>query len=501
MTRLPALRRVVLLCVPCALWATAALGAKAAFFVPRAELRAAVKTVGVMPVTVDDAVGDADEVAALLEAEIAARLKQGGFVVVPASAMRAVRERAQAALGGLYDPLTGVGNPERIDAFREFSEHEYQALHPVDALVRAEVVRRQATLRLGEAEWDGVQQRLASKASSLFGAMTSGGPAADTIPALSVAVRLTDAGGKTLYAGAGGLLALSPQAQGATVPRYVLVPSGPHGEPGEASLIERALTVALDPLTTGALLTSSLSFSLQQLPAQTTASANQTLKDLLRDHRRLGVAALELPAEDPAPRERMCAHYQALLLKQLGALGFKVESDPDSVALWAAERTAAGGFYDPLTGRLDMKKVNAARVRLLARMRERHNVSTLVVPTIVPRSAPSFQGYARWDGAALPVTGGGSFFYNSSIFNSNIGYSGTLEAYSLRLQVSDEAGTVLFEGFGGLELRAHLEEGEAVAVPATALFTQPAAEGASVGFALESLTKQQARDRACTSGC
>ena len=54
---------------------------------------------------------------------------------------------------------------------------------------------------------------------------------------------------------------------------------------------------------------------------------------------------------------------------------FEVAGGDEFEELWAAERTAAGGFYDPLTGRPDLGRIGSARARILAALRQRADVS------------------------------------------------------------------------------------------------------------------------------
>jgi hypothetical protein len=197
------------------------------------------------------------------------------------------------------------------------------------------------------------------------------------------------------------------------------------------------------------------------------------------------LASLELPEPAAEQNDRVQTHYADMLVARLTTLGFEVAGKNDSGGLWAAERARVGGFYDRYTGRLDLTKITAARARVLATLSERYNASALVIPSIVLRAAPFSQGYARWDGVAQPVTGRGSVLFNKSIFNNNLAYSGELEAYSLKLQIIDDTGKVLFQGMGGVALTKHLEDGRPVPVPEP--FGNAASGDAGVAVALRAL--------------
>jgi hypothetical protein len=467
---------------------TPPVSADATFTVPRSELITTIKTIGVMPVEVDDVVPDEDGVASRLEQDIATRLQLGGFTVVPPSAMRAIRARGQASLGGVYDQMTGAPIRERMQALEEFSTHEYRTQHPVGAMLRVKVLRRQATFQNGSADWDGVRERVTYEkgVTAVLQRMMSRLSVQADVPALSLAVSLVDSRGETVYTGFGGLLVLMYPTLGGKLVEYDLSAVNPKFAMGDPSVASRALTVALDPLTTGAVSDKRLSFTLPP-PPQASKTPISTLKDLLRAHPRVTLAAPEMRGPALEQGERVQAHYRALLAAKFTALGFDVAGGNDFDDLWAGERADTGGFYDRLTGRLELTKLSAARARVLATLRERYNVSAVIMPSIVARQAPCSEAYARWDGARESVTGAGSFIFNESIFNPGIGYSGDLDALSLKLRIVDDAGKVLYEGFGGVQLTTHLDRGRIVRVPEPSLFADPAGDARAVDLALESL--------------
>ena len=469
--------------------ATPAAGA-ASFAVPRAELISKIKSIGLMPLEMEDAVPSPDEVASRLEGYVTERLQTCGFTVVAPGEMRAIRARARASLGGVYDPMTGLPNPERLAALREFSTQEYQMQHPVDATLRLVIVRRRARFEMGWSEWDGVRERVTSNsgiADVMLQGMENGIQPGEEVPALSLAVSLVDAHGETVYTGVGGLLLLAyPTTVSGTLLDYDLGAVDPKFSLEDPAIAARALTVALDPLTTGAVLHKSLEFKLPQPKNSPTRRA--TLPDLRRDHRRAALATLEIPA--PIQQgERVQARYRKILTAKFTALGFEVVGGNDFDGLWAAERSAAGGLYDPFTGLPDLDKLNTALARVLATLRERYDMASVIMPSIVPRKAPFKEGYAHWDGVSEPVTGGGSLLFNSSIFNPNIGYSGQLEANSLKLRVLDGTGKLLYQGLGGVQLTEHLDHGQLVLVPESSLFADSARDAAALEAALHELAQ------------
>lgn len=464
------------------------------FAIPRADLVAAIKTIGLMPVDVDDSVPDADALASVLEQQITQRLQQAGFTVLPPDAMREIRARAQAAIGGVYDPMTGARLPERYAALQEFSQHEYHMHHPVDAVLHADVVRRRVTFTRGVATWDGVSEQISSSRTSagVQRALSLLAPGKGTLweahaGALSLVVTLADPRGNTLYSRAGGVVTLEyPTTYMGLVTRYELTTSGPASLSGNPSLTSRALDVALNPLAGAAAPTENVSF-IQPPSAGRPKLTTPTLQEFARTHRRIALGELDIPAAELPQRDGVLARYRALLAARLTALGFEVTGREDVARLWASERATAGGFYDSWTGHPDVTKIEAARGRVSAVLHQRDGVAALVWPSIVARTAACGEGYARWDGVTQPVSGRGSLLFNKSIFNSGLNYSGELDAHSLRLQISDETGRVLFEGLGGLELTQLAPAGRVAEISETELFTTPGNDVRAVEESLRAL--------------
>jgi hypothetical protein len=209
---------------------------------------------------------------------------------------------------------------------------------------------------------------------------------------------------------------------------------------------------------------------------------------LLHEHPRLVLASLEISPPAPEQVDRVRARYREILAARFTALGFELVGGSDFDGLWAAERSAAGGFYDPASGHPDLAKLDSSLARVLATLRQRYDAAGVIIPSIVPRRAPCSYGYARWDGVDESVSGGGSVLYNTSIFNPSIACAGQLDANSLRLRVLDITGQVLYQGFGGVQLTHHVTHGQLVPVPASSFFADAARDTAAVAAALHALT-------------
>jgi hypothetical protein len=454
------------------------------FKVPRSQLLTMVKSVGVMPVSVPDLVPDSDSVARRIEAEVLARMTPAGFELVPSEAMREIQDRAKTALGGLYDPMTGRANNDKLRAYREYVTNEYRHDHPVDAWLRLRVVERLAPTINGTATWDGVSD--SSTGHTGFSGFMVSGAAAGHLPVLSLSVQLTAADGRVLYESSGGLQVLSyVKGFAGNIEILRVDPKFIMHDPARD---ERALGIALDPLARG-----EQAKAQAEPPVAPTATTETTAVGLLsRDEliarfHRLGLAPLEIGAI--GQHDQAQARYAELLKSRLTKLGFEVVPADDYATRWEDELKSAGGFYDPFTGRADDTKRRALRARVVGAMRDLHAVDAVVVPAIEARNAHYHDDYATWDGGKELTTATKSGL--GALFSpSHYGY---VQALSLRLRFVDGDGAYLYEGLGGIQLAEHLEGQRHVPVPQSDLFVDPAKDEQAVEVALGGLERPSAK--------
>ena len=457
------------------------------FKVPRSEILSTVKTIGVMPVIVSVEVPDADGVASRYESEIVARLAGGGFSVTPPSAMREIRERAKATLGGFYDPITGRPNKEKLDAFNEFSVTEYRASHKIDALLQSAIALRSAEFNFGKASWDGVTD--SSSGRSTFGDIMmsmTGVTASGHIPALSFMVRLGDGGGKLLYEGAGGLQVLGYARVG--FKSNVLVTTrtldvGAKYIMTDPARDARALSLALDPLVHGSVAAATEIPSPPIVLAAAGAATGISREDLLTRYPRVAIAPLEF--EDIGQRDDVRQRYRDALALKLTQLGFEVVGGDDYGRLWDAERAAARGYFDPFTGRLDEPKLKASRMRVFESMQALHTVNAVLLPALVVRPVPFDSGTAEWDGVKESITGKSKL---GGLFDRSMNYAGHLNAVSLVVHVIDPAGVPIFEGSGGIQLTERILAGRQAPLAESELLSESAKDALAINLALAPLS-------------
>ena len=481
-------------CACCVLLALAAGGVLAAepeqgrtfaFSVRRAELTSTVRTIGVMPIGVAAEVPDGDGVAARYESAIVARLTSGGFSVVPPSAMREIRERTKTTLGGFYDPMTGDVIRERVTAYNEFAINEYRTKYKVDAILESAIVLRTVDFGFNDIEWDGIDDSVTGR-SPWADFLKPQEDVSGKMPVLSFGVRLVDAGGKLLYVGVGGLQVLGywKNVAGPWGYRERLMKVEPKFIMTDPARDARALALGLDPLLNGR---ASPSPKVARLPPPSPAAgaaSTPSREELLARFPRLLLASLEL--EVIKQRDTVRLRYRDLLKQKLTQLGFEVVSGDDYDRLWDAERTAAGGYFDPFTGKLDEAKLRASRQRVFRSLQASPAASAIVLPQVIDRSAPYSSGKAEWDGLRESLTNKG-WLTSALTLDPTDRYSGALSAISLEVQIIDPAGESLFEGIGGIQLTGHFNPAGRERVAESELFADPARDTRAIDIAFAPL--------------
>jgi hypothetical protein len=427
------------------------------FTVPRAEVLSTVKSIGIMPVIVTSAVSDARDVAARYESDIVVRLTSAGFTVIPPSAMREIRERTMSTLGGVYDPITGEPIKEKVEAFYQSSADEYLATQKVDGILGCEIAVRSAHFAYGSMRWDGVEDSITGESAWANFWKESTVDLEGKIPTLSLIVRLQDAKEKSLYVGVGGLQVLgywNNLSKPIGLRKERLMGLDPKFIMTDPARDARALSLALDPLLYGKV---SALPKVTTLPApmrEANAPPKVSREEVLAHFPRIALASLDL--SEIKQSDELKLRYRDALTKKLTQLGFEVVGGDDYDKLWNAEREAAGGYYDPFTGRFDELKFKASIVRVVRAMKEHFAASAVLLSRVLIRRAPFDFGVAEWDGTNELLTPGTSKLRVILSLDPAKKASGSAHALSLELLIIDPAAEPAFEGLGGVQLTEHL---------------------------------------------
>lgn len=100
-----------------------------------AEVRQRVRTIAIAPLSASPNEVDVDVARAEIEANAAARLRAGGYEVVPSAETERVWRRAASEVGGVFDPVSGEVDEPRREAVQAAIFRDLAAEHQVDAIL------------------------------------------------------------------------------------------------------------------------------------------------------------------------------------------------------------------------------------------------------------------------------------------------------------------------------------------------------------------------------
>jgi hypothetical protein len=212
------------------------------FKVARESFYPGLKTVALAPVLLPSDLEDPEPVRALFASVIAAKLKEAGLAVVPASDAGSIIEAKAKEVGGLFDPTTGKVDEAKAKALNAAIGRELKARFNADALLTPSIRVVNAALVHDQARWDGVTEQAGKGGFWKALVRTHSG----SIRALSLVVLLVDSEGQILYAKGGGIQVLGNVTFGGELerrPRTELFADGGRNE--------NAVHLALDPLLVG----------------------------------------------------------------------------------------------------------------------------------------------------------------------------------------------------------------------------------------------------------
>ncbi|HEX9445447.1 MAG TPA: hypothetical protein VGA73_15105 [Candidatus Binatia bacterium] len=234
-------RRLLWMCAGLALALYGCAGATRSnpFKIPQAEIKGKVKIVALAPINFPTDIDDPDPVKAKFESLITAKLKEGGFTVVPSSEYGALWKQMTEQLGGFFDPMTGKRDEQKFKTVREHTLRELSAKTKADAVLGSAILGFKAAFRLNRASWHGTSEDLVP--GGVLTAVLIGGHNG-TVGALSLGVGLSDIHDVDLYMNYGGIQLLSKISRGnfSPVPRAELF--------ADEERNRKAVDIALDPL-------------------------------------------------------------------------------------------------------------------------------------------------------------------------------------------------------------------------------------------------------------
>jgi len=173
------------------------------FIKSRSEIYERVDTLAMMPLQCPD-FDRKVEVSARYEALITERLETAGFKVIHSSEFSSIRGPMIEQMGGMFDPITGEADEEKLEAVRLHTMNELIAKFDIDAYIVPKIVTVKANWMGNAAGWDGVTDTTTGKTG--FWAAFSNSNMGGTLPATSLVVVLRDkTDSESYYVGRGGI--------------------------------------------------------------------------------------------------------------------------------------------------------------------------------------------------------------------------------------------------------------------------------------------------------
>jgi hypothetical protein len=103
--------------------------------IPKDQFARQIRTIALLPVALPRATKDGESVRQTFETLIAEKLRAKGFAVVPSSEFERTWRAFSERMGGLFDPLTGKGDDQKLAAVREHTARELATKHDADAFL------------------------------------------------------------------------------------------------------------------------------------------------------------------------------------------------------------------------------------------------------------------------------------------------------------------------------------------------------------------------------
>jgi len=204
------------------------------------------------------------------------------------------------------------------------------------------------------------------------------------------------------------------------------------------------------------------------------------------------VIALRNPAipEGLSRPDEVRANFESLITTELKKAGFEVVPAKEFEALWKEGAEAAGGLFDPATGKLAQAKLDRLYESVFGTLKERFHADAVLGPQFKTTSAKFSSGRATWDGVHQTMTKG---FWGAMAGGNSYG---SIPAISLIVFIADSQGNDLFVNGGGLQVAVKLgANSKFVEVPQDELFANQERNAGAVREALEGLAEPPAKEK------
>ena len=183
------------------------------FQIPQSEFHLKIKSVAMSPLVIPKWVGSSAAVKSKMEDRIKAQLEGAGFKIIPPEKFQEIWDRLLDQMGGVFDPLTGEIDKEKLETIRSYARREVSLKYGVDAFLHPRIELVGAKVDGFSAIWDGTTDSIIFKEYYMaYHGLTE---------ALSLSIIVEDTNGVDLYINRGGIQVASKIYNG----RFVSVPT------------------------------------------------------------------------------------------------------------------------------------------------------------------------------------------------------------------------------------------------------------------------------------
>ncbi len=220
------------------------------FLVPADTVRSVVNIVIVTPAVPPEGVFVSAMAASRIDSVMEARLRQGGYSVVPAAEYSRIWDGVLRQMGGFFDPITGQRDKEKFETARKELLRELKGRFDTQVLLYTELQVVDASVDNGVASWDGVTHDIREDDHGLirtefydtFERGEFGGSTDGIVSAITLMVAIDGPDGKELYRNFGGVEVLARRRG------LVVETEGDFELRAEVEHVELAVNHALSPL-------------------------------------------------------------------------------------------------------------------------------------------------------------------------------------------------------------------------------------------------------------
>jgi hypothetical protein len=219
------------------------------FLVPRDTVLRTVTAIVVTPIVPPGDMFVSEQADRLITGVLEARLREGGFSVVPALEYSRIWDGIIRQMGGFFDPLTGERDEQKFELARTELLRELQGRYHTQVLLYAELEIVDAYVENGVAKWDGAEHDIRGQRTAIAAAYQDtfewdelGGTRDGVVRAVSLVVAVDGQDGREMYRNFGGLEVVA-RREGAVVQQ-----AGDYALRADPERVSWAVIRALGPL-------------------------------------------------------------------------------------------------------------------------------------------------------------------------------------------------------------------------------------------------------------